>query len=77
MPLVTVVTVPEFSPAALGRARRRAGLTVAMLGARVGREGSVVARYERGEINPPAGVLGRLAAALGITVDALFEVPRR
>jgi transcriptional regulator with XRE-family HTH domain len=76
MPLVTVVTVPEFSPAALARARRRAGLTVAALGAKVGREASVVARYERGEINPPAGMLGRLAGALSVKVDDLFEMPR-
>lgn len=64
-----------LDPAALRAARRRAGLALADVEPRVGRAASIVARYERGRIDPPASVLGALAGLYGVHPGEFFHVP--
>lgn len=61
-----------FRPEALRCHRRCAGLSLADVGVRVGRSASVVARYERGVLEPPASMVGALAGALGVEVGAFY-----
>jgi len=52
------------------------GLTLIQLGAIVGVHGNHLAKIERGEVIPGAGLLLRLAKALGVTTAHLMgEVP--
>jgi transcriptional regulator with XRE-family HTH domain len=46
-------------------ARRRAGLTQADVGRRVGRPGSAIGRWERGEVEPAFDTVANLLCALG------------
>lgn len=58
----------------LHRLRRERGLTLKALAARSGVSKSMISLIERGESSPTAGVLDRLAAALGVPIPALFPV---
>jgi transcriptional regulator with XRE-family HTH domain len=49
------------------------GLTLDALAARSGVSRSNISLIERGESSPTAAVLDRLAAALGVTLSAIFE----
>jgi transcriptional regulator with XRE-family HTH domain len=66
------VLQPALDPAALRHARRAAGLTLADVGQVTGRTLSVVARYERGKIDPPASVLATLAGLYRVGVGSFF-----
>ena len=71
---------PAFDPVVLGHRlrylRRQAGLTLAVLGERIGRPASYLSQVENGRIEPKLGVLGELADALGCTtVDLLDPTP--
>lgn len=66
-----------FDPMVLGHRlrhlRRKAELTLAELGARVGRPASYLSQVENGRIEPRLGVLGELADALGCTTGELLD----
>jgi predicted transcriptional regulator/transcriptional regulator with XRE-family HTH domain len=69
-----------FDPVVLGHRlrhlRRAAGLTLAVLGERIGRPASFLSQVENGRIELKLGVLGELADALGCaTVDLLDPTP--
>ncbi len=70
---------PSPAPASLGqrlrRARLRAGLTQAALGAALGHSQSVIARWEWGALEPRVPDLLRLAAVLGVSADVLLAAP--
>jgi transcriptional regulator with XRE-family HTH domain len=61
-----------LDPAALRRARRTAGLSLHAVGPRVDRAASVVARYEKGLVDPPASVLAALAGVYGVHPGEFF-----
>jgi len=61
-----------LDPAALRAARRTARLSLEAAGSRVGRTASIVARYERGQIDPPASVLVALAGLYGVHPGVFF-----
>ncbi len=54
-------------------ARRRSGLTLAQLGAIVGRPASYLSRLENGHVEPRTSLLADLARALGVTVAELVH----
>jgi len=56
--------------------RLECGLTLDGLAARTGVSRSMISLIERGESNPTAAVLDRLAAGLGVTLSALFAERR-
>lgn len=64
---------PALDPAALRRARRAAQLSLEVAGSRVGRAASIVARYERGLIDPPASVLAALAGLYDVHPGEFFH----
>ncbi len=68
---------PAFDPVVLGHRlrhlRRDAGLTLAVLGERIGRPASYLSQVENGRIEPRLGVLGELAEALGCTTADLLD----
>lgn len=49
------------------------GLTLRELGALCGIDPDILARYERGETNPRAAAVGKIAAALGVPIVAIRE----
>jgi len=53
--------------------RERAGLSQLALARRVGVPPAALCRWERNQIDPRASILPRIAAALGVRVDELFE----
>jgi transcriptional regulator with XRE-family HTH domain len=56
------------------RALREAkGLTQTELGARIGKQQSVVGKYEREEVDIPFGVLVNIAQALHVEIIDLFR----
>lgn len=56
------------------RARRKAaGVTLEELGEAVGCTGAAIGMWERGEAQPSADRLPRLAIALGCSIDDLFR----
>jgi len=59
----------------LREARKRAGLTQAELGRRVGRPQSVISRWERDEVAPSLETLRELIRACGL--DLLFRLATR
>ena len=70
----------RFDPLLLGQwvkfHRREAGLTLAALGAEVGRPAPYLSQLENGRIEPKVGLLDDLATALGCTTaDLLDETP--
>jgi transcriptional regulator with XRE-family HTH domain len=56
-------------------ARLRAGLTQADLGRRLGTAQSVIARWERGDVQPSLETLRRVVAACGLELG--FQLSRR
>jgi ribosome-binding protein aMBF1 (putative translation factor) len=53
-------------------ARKRAGLTLVAAGRHLGRDHGTVARYERGEVDPPTSVLVALAGLYRVHPGELF-----
>src|ERR1700686_4825074 len=71
----TIVNKPgiEAHLASKLRAERESrGWTLADLAARSGVSRAMVSKIERGEASPTAALLGRLSAALGLTLSQLF-----
>ena len=66
-----------LDPASLRHARRAAGLTQDDAGAVVGCTGATVSRYESGDIDPSASVLGILAGLYGVGVGAFYTTSPR
>lgn len=66
------ILVDMISGDLLREARRRAGLTQAELGHRVGRPQSVIGRWERGEVLPSLETLRELVQACGF--DLSFRI---
>lgn len=58
--------------AAILAARRSANLTQASLGALIGVDHGTVYRWETGQREPSAIMLGRIALACGVTADSLL-----
>src|SRR5512139_748125 len=52
------------------------GFTLEQLATRSGVSRSMISVVERGESSPTAALLDKLAAGLGVTLNALFEAPR-
>jgi len=67
----------HFDPKVLGHRvrhlRREAGLTLAVLGTRIGRPASFLSQLENGRLEPKLGVLADLAGALGCTTRDLLD----
>ncbi len=65
-----------FDPLVLGRrireARRRADLTLAELGERIGRPAPYLSQLENGRVEPKLGLVGAIAGALGTTTADLL-----
>jgi transcriptional regulator with XRE-family HTH domain len=55
-------------------ARDAAGMTQAALAEASGAAPNTVARIERGEQEPSAQLLGRIAVALGVSADHLLDI---
>ena len=53
--------------------RRRAGLTLAQLGARVGRPAPYLSRVENGHVEPRLSLVGELARSLGCAASELLD----
>jgi transcriptional regulator with XRE-family HTH domain len=76
-------TENQFDPLVLGHrvrdARRRSGLTLAQLGAAVGRPAPYLSQLENGKIEPKLGLVADLATALRCTTADLLddEAPTR
>jgi len=66
-------TLPGRIGARLEASRESRGLTQTQLVAASGVSLGTLARYERGEVDPQAGVLAALAAALGMTGRELLR----
>ncbi len=56
--------------------RRNAGDTLESLAARSGVSRAMISKIERGEAQPTAVLLGKLAEALGVSISALLEAPK-
>jgi len=56
-------------------ARRRAGLTQGELAARLGTTQSVIARWERGRVEPAFETLDRVVRACGLELSVELQVP--
>jgi transcriptional regulator with XRE-family HTH domain len=68
---------PDHHPGrAVGRrlrdARKRAGLTLVAAGRHLGRDHGTVARYERGELDPPTSAIVALARLYRVHPGELF-----
>jgi len=61
----------------LRRLRLAAGLTQAEVAERAGVADATLSRIERGRLVPSVALAGKLADALGTTVDALLERPTK
>ena len=64
----------SFNGAKLRKLREAAGLSRRALGDRVSKSQLTIGQYERGRTVPSAAALAGLAAALGSTIDSLFDV---
>lgn len=68
---------PDFDPLVLGQRirhhRRRRGLTLADLGAKVGRPAPYLSLVENGRREPRLSQIAEIAAALGVTVAELLD----
>jgi len=62
----------RFSGRRLCEHRTARNLRHEHLGASLNRSANTLRRYEHGEIQPPADVVGALADALDVPVDALY-----
>lgn len=56
--------------------RAAQGLTLEQLSSRSGVSRSMISVVERGESSPTAALLDKLAAGLGVTLNAFFDAPR-
>jgi len=69
---------PARTPASFGQRlaslRKAAGFTQIELAAELGISQRMVAYYESPTATPPANLLPQIAAALGVSIDALFGV---
>lgn len=65
--------MPRYDHERLKAARLKARLTQAHVAAHVGIAASTYWRYEQGSIIPSVPVLGKIAGALGVPVDELFN----
>ena len=65
---------PMISGDLIKESRLRAGLTQAELGARIGKPQSVIARWERGEVDPSLETLRRVIRGCGL--DLHFHLSR-
>lgn len=61
----------------LAQLRKAAGFTQIELAQELGISQRMVAYYENPNASPPANLLPRIAAALGITIDELFGRPAK
>lgn len=59
----------------LSSARKTAGMTQAEFASKIGVDRSTVTKWERGSAYPSADKLPEIAAALGCTIDDLYNVP--
>lgn len=64
-----------LDPAAIRAARQAARISLDTAGAHVSRDRTLIARYERGVIDPPASILGVLAGLYGVEVNAFYRPP--
>jgi len=62
-----------LDPAAMRAARRAAAVSLDVAGAHVARDRTLIAKYERGAIDPPASILGALAGLYGVDVGAFYR----
>lgn len=62
-----------LNPAAMRTARRAAAVSLETAGAWVSRDRTLIAKYERGAIDPPASILGALAGLYGVEVGAFYR----
>ena len=62
----------KFNPAAITALRKERGLRPEHLAIVADRSASSIYLYESGEVDPPAGVVAKLAEALGVDPGALF-----
>jgi transcriptional regulator with XRE-family HTH domain len=69
-----VSVVHRFSPERLRGARDRAGLSREQLAVATGRSADTVELWERGKVQPPRRIVGLIAAALGVSVDDLYDL---
>lgn len=59
----------------LRQIRERRGLTLQQIEDLTGIAGNTISRYERGVISPNSDTAQKIAQALGVTVDELFNEP--
>ena len=71
----TDATLNERIAARVRELRKATGLALDALAGKSGVSRSMISLIERGESNPTAVVLDKLAAALGVTVASLFDTP--
>lgn len=69
-------TVQGWRPAAMARARRKAGLTQLELAGRLGIAQSMVARFESGARAPRVVLAAQIADALGVDLATLAHLPQ-
>jgi DNA-binding XRE family transcriptional regulator len=62
----------KFSSRRLREARISAGVNPAQLAIAIDRSVFTINQYERGHVNPPALILGRIADRLGCNVDDFY-----
>ena len=66
--------MPDFEfGSRLNRLRKDAGLTQAQLGGRIGVTAKAVSQWENGRTEPALSLLGKLADALGVTLEVLLQ----
>ena len=66
--------MPDFEfGSRLNRLRKDAGLTQAQLGGRIGVTARAVSQWENGRTEPALSLLGKLADALGVTLEVLLQ----
>jgi ribosome-binding protein aMBF1 (putative translation factor) len=62
----------RFSGARLREHRQRAGLQVEHVALSVARKANTIAKYESGDLEPPANIVGALAAAVDVSPTDLY-----
>ena len=63
--------VPQLFGRRLHELRKQRGWSQPELGKQIGTSGTIIGRYERGEMTPSIDVARKLADAFGVTVDSL------
>ena len=64
--------MPRFAPEHMVTMRRERGLTQQRLSAQTGLSQVAISKIERGDVNPRASTLCRIATAFGCHIDELF-----